>query len=145
MLIKAISDENLEGFARLADLIIPHTNEMPSATEADVATIWIHRALGIRPDLRPDMMRGLQKARNANSLGALKLALADDRAAFVALTMMVANAYYLNPEIRRRIGYDGHNAHPFDADETPEYTSNGMLERVFARGPIFRPTPPAPK
>jgi hypothetical protein len=145
MLIKAIADENLDVFARLADLIIPHGEEMPSATEADVASVWIHRVLGLRADLRPDLMRALQKARNADSLDALKQALAEDRAAFVALTMMVANAYYLNPEVRRRIGYDGHNAHPFDADETAEYAANGMLDRVLARGPIYRSTPSVSK
>ena len=64
-----------------------------------------------------------------------------DPEAFNALGLVVSGGYYMSPVVRERLGYSGQENAPFDGYETPAYETNGMLERVRARGPIYRPTP----
>ena len=56
------------------------------------------------------------------------------------MTAIVA-AYYLHPEVQRRLGYAGQTGVEVVADSYPEYVHEGLLERVYERGPIYRPTP----
>jgi hypothetical protein len=53
----------------------------------------------------------------------------------------VAGAYFLNPEVRRLIGYPGQEARPIEPEDPPDYEQDGLLASVVERGPIFRPTP----
>jgi len=62
-------------------------------------------------------------------------------AAFAAIGTIAAAGYYMSPGVRALIGYPGQEKRAFDPDATPEYVSNGMLQAVADRGPIYRPTP----
>jgi hypothetical protein len=51
----------------------------------------------------------------------------------------VPGAYFLNPDVRRAIGYEGQTGRAIDPH--PDYLDDGLLDAVIARGPIYRPTP----
>ena len=54
---------------------------------------------------------------------------------------MATGGYLMSETVREAMGYPGQEPAPYDPHETPEYMTNGMLERVTLRGPIYRPTP----
>jgi hypothetical protein len=62
-----------------------------------------------------------------------------DPAGYGILTEVVTAAYFMNPEVRRAVGYTGQGATPLDP--RVDYMEDGLLESVIRRGPIYRPTP----
>lgn len=127
-------------FAQIADELIPAAEDMPSASEVHVPTVWAEEVLNLRPDLRDDFFRGLRVFDGARDLkdGVVRLQ-AQDPEAFNAIGVVAAGAYFLNPDIRERIGYPGQESRgSYVAGATPEYVQNGALESVLKRGSIFR-------
>jgi hypothetical protein len=55
--------------------------------------------------------------------------------------LAVVAGYYLRPEVQRLLGYPGQVAQEVSVAALPDYVSEGLLERVYERGPIYRPTP----
>jgi hypothetical protein len=125
--------------AQVADLLIPAGAEMPSASGADPAGMYTARVLSLRPDLAPALERALERSSHADTLAALTEALTDDAEAFATLTFVVAAAYFLNPDVRKKIGYPGQVAQPPVDDWT--FGIADKIERVRARGPMYRPAP----
>jgi hypothetical protein len=120
-----------ERLAALADALIPAESGMPSASQAGAAGEWLDAVLGARPDLEAPLA----------ATAALDPAeVRRDPAAWGALTAAVTAAYYMNPDVRERIGYAGQRAIPFDPDHE-DYLEDGLLDSVKARGPVYRPTP----
>ena len=44
----------------------------------------------------------------------------------------ITGAYYLDPEVRRRLGYEGQVPQPVVASVFPEYVEEGLLDPVLA-------------
>jgi hypothetical protein len=65
-----------------------------------------------------------------------------DPSAHDALVTTIVAGYYLHPEVKRRLGYPGQVGEAVGADSYPDYVDDGLLERVYERGPIYRATPP---
>ena len=61
---------------------------------------------------------------------------ADDPDGFSALAQIASGGYYMNLKIRKRIGYPGQGKRPPFADEAEYDLRDGLLDPVFARGPI---------
>ncbi|HEY6869678.1 MAG TPA: hypothetical protein VI199_07975, partial [Novosphingobium sp.] len=59
---------------------------------------------------------------------------ATDPASHEALHTTIAGIYYLNPEVRKRIGYDGQDALPVTPDRYPAYLADGLLDHLFEDG-----------
>jgi hypothetical protein len=127
--------------AELEIILIPAADAMPSARDVPGADTWLDRALAVRSDLLPGLRRAIATAHGARSVGAIASALSDDPKAMTALTVLVSGAYYMNPEVRTRLGYPGQEARPADPPGTPTFLSDGLLERVLERGARYRPTP----
>ena len=66
---------------------------------------------------------------------------AEDPSAYDALVTAVVAGYYLHPEVKRLLGYPGQVPEAVRVDTYPDYVDEGLLERVYERGPIYRPTP----
>jgi hypothetical protein len=58
--------------------------------------------------------------------------------AFSVLSEVTAGAYFMNPQVRQSLGYDGQNARPIDP--RPDYQD--LLEAVVRRGSIYRSISP---
>ena len=126
-------------FAGLADVLIPASDGMPSASQADVAGPWLDAVLAARPDLANGLRDVLGKARQRSATDVVADFRASDPAAFDVLAEIVPNAYFMNPDVRQAIGYAGQG--PLTIDPRPDYMENGLLESVIRRGPVYRPTP----
>ena len=136
-----LSPEERATFAGLADLLIPRHGRLPAATEAGAHEELLDRVLGHRPDIVDDLKRGLAAAQGAEPSEAANRLSQSDAAAFNAITLAASAAYYMCDEVRALIGYPGQEKAPYDPHETPVYLTNGMIERIVLRGPIYRPTP----
>ena len=125
-------------FARLADFLIPAHGEMPGATAVGAHQARLDEVLSARPDLLDDLKRALAKAGDRAVDVAANELHRDDPEAFNALILAATGAYYMSPEVWRRLGYPGQEKVTYDPHATPEYLTNGMLERVIRRGPVYR-------
>jgi hypothetical protein len=134
-----LSGEDRAAYARLADVLIPAAEGMPSASEVDVHTRWVDQALRLRPDLRPFLMAAIAAAMDGGAPREVVVQLAEQHPeVFAALGQLTAGAYYMDDRVREAMGYPGQEARQL-IDDTGEYLE--MLERVVERGPIHRPTP----
>jgi hypothetical protein len=125
----------------LADVLIPASERMPSATKANVPGKWLDRALRACPDL-PGTLRPLLHTAAGREPGAEARRLAgEDPAGFEALVLAVTGAYYMNPKVRKLIGYAGQKANPPYPDEAEHFLADGILDPVIRRGPIGRLVP----
>jgi hypothetical protein len=127
--------------AALADVLIPAADGMPAASEAGTAGEWLDEVLGVRADLEAPLRAVLERARGVDPAAEVERLERDEPEAFEALSTAVAAAYFLNPEVRRLIGYPGQERRPIEPEDPPDYEQDGLLASVVARGPIFRPTP----
>jgi hypothetical protein len=129
-------------FAAIADYLIPNAEGMPAASEVDVQGPILDRILGLRPDLAEALFRGLNKSAGRKAADAANALNMEDAEALSAIGLAASAAYYMQPEIRKRIGYPGQESRPDpDPDATPPYVANGMLQKVIDRGPIYKRTP----
>lgn len=125
----------------LADLLIPSADGMPSASEAGVTARWLDEVLRVRPDFGPPLAVVIDQARGAEPAEALARLRSSDPARFGVLAEVVAGAYFLNPDVRKAIGYGGQQSVPIVAEDPPDYEQDGLLASVVARGAVYRPTP----
>ncbi|PWA11826.1 hypothetical protein DCC39_09310 [Pueribacillus theae] len=127
----------------IADELIPPFEEMPSASEAEVVTVWAEEVLNLRHDLRQPFFRALRQLKEKESLGSqdsLAYLQENDAEAFNALGLILSGGYLLNPAIRSKLGYPGQVSRVnYDVEDTPDYMCAGLLDPVIKRGPIYRP------
>jgi hypothetical protein len=132
-----LNDEFRSIYANMADELIPRAEGMPSASDANVPTQWIDRALEYRPDLTDGFLRALSYGKNKEARQAIQELNSNDSEAFDCLGVLTSGAYFLNPEVKKLIGYPGQVPSPA-SDDLDSYS--GMLAKVLERGPVFRPT-----
>lgn len=130
-------------FASLADRLLPAWGKMPAASAVQVHRDMLDLVLQVRPDLVDEFARGLAACAEGEASDAINRLFRDDHAAFNAINLIATAAYYMTDEVRARIGYPGQENAPYDPHETPDYLTDGTLERVVRRGPLYRPTPRA--
>jgi hypothetical protein len=125
--------------ADLADVLIPAGDGMPSASAAGVAEEGLNQVLAAVPSLGAGLADVLAKARGREPAEVVARLAQTDPAAHGVLTEVVTAAYFMNPDVRKAIGYTGQGPTPLDS--RVDYMEDGLLESVIKRGPIYRPTP----
>ena len=125
--------------ACLADVFIPADEGFPSASEAGVANEGLDQVLSVRPELAAALKKLVVSARGRHSAEFVAELETKDPGSFGLLTELVAGAYFLNPQVRLKLGYQGQDPRPIDPH--PDYLDEGLLQSVIDRGPIYRPTP----
>jgi hypothetical protein len=116
---------------RLGDLLIPAADGMPGAAGVDIGGRLLDRVLTVRPDLRDGLLAVLDHP--LDDPGALLEALAaDDRAGLRTLRYVVTAAYYLDGDVRSKLGYPGTVATPVRALDFPEFLSEGLLDHLIS-------------
>lgn len=132
-----LTQDQIDTYSALADILIPSAEGMPSATQAQVPSTWINTALGYRPDLVEHFMRALEVCQGKDPQVALVDLNATDTVAFDALGVLTSGAYFLNPDVKVLLGYPGQVPVPAQ-DDTDTYLD--ILENVVDRGAVFRAT-----
>src|SRR5262245_7439133 len=124
--------------AGLADVLIPAGEGFPSASDADVAGEGLNQVLSFRPDLAAGLKQLLVSARGRPPAEVVRDLHKVDPAGFDILAELVPGAYFLNAQVRQRLGYHGQGPRPFDP--RPDYLDGDLLQSVIDRGPIYRST-----
>lgn len=135
---ETLTDDERQRYGRLADVLVPDAEGMPSATQAEVHTRWVDDALRARPDLRPSLREALQLAGDLPAEEAVETLNREHPSIFDALGTVTAGAYFLSPDIKQRIGYPGQVPQPVE-DDVDSYID--LLQNVAERGPIYREAP----
>jgi hypothetical protein len=137
-----ISDELRERLAAIAQGLIPAAEGMPAASEIDISGRQLDLVLRSRPDLIHDLLRAVSQVEEVGDpISWMDRLRKDDPPAHEALAVAIVAGYYMHPEVKSRLGYPGQVSQEVNAGAFPEYVSEGLLERVVERGPIYRPTP----
>jgi hypothetical protein len=140
------NDAQRQAFAAFADVLIPAYGRMPAASTVGVAGDMLDEVLRLRPDIHAAFGRGLDSLGGADPSSAANELMAGDPEAFNALSLAASAGYYMTEAVRECLGYPGQESLVYDAHATPDYMTNGLLERVVRRGPVYRATPmSAPK
>ena len=127
--------------AGLADVLIPAGDGMASASAAGVAEQGLDQVLAAVPSLAANLAGTLAGAEGREPAEVVANLARTDATAYGILTEVVTAAYFINPEVRRAVGYAGQGPSPLDP--RVDYMEDGLLESVIKRGPIYRPTPKA--
>jgi hypothetical protein len=128
--------------AAIADGLIPETDGMPAPSRLGIGGRQLDLVLRSRPDLAGGVGRALAAAEGVtDAIGWVEALRTTDAAAYDALVTAVVAGYYMHPEVMRLLGYPGQAGQPVSVAGYPDYLDEGLLERVYERGPIYRPTP----
>jgi hypothetical protein len=125
--------------AGLADVLIPAGDGMPSASAAAVAAEGLDQVLAAVPSLAASLADVLARAKGREPSEVVAILARADPAAYGVLTEVVTTAYFMNPDVRKAVGYTGQGPSPLDP--RVDYMEDGLLESVIKRGPVYRPTP----
>jgi hypothetical protein len=125
--------------AGLADVLIPVGDGMPSASAAAVAEEGLDQVLTAVPSLGAGLADVLVRGKGSEPTEVVASLARTDAAAYGILTEVVTAAYFMNPDVRKAVGYTGQGPSPLDP--RVDYMEDGLLESVIKRGPIYRPTP----
>jgi choline dehydrogenase-like flavoprotein len=107
----------------IAGEVIPEADAMPAAPDVEDFFDRVDHVLRLRPDRAADLRR---------ALGLSAESLDHDPAALDAVRYVIAAAYYLSPEVRRRLSYEPEPAAPVSVRAFPEYVDEGLLDHLFA-------------
>jgi choline dehydrogenase-like flavoprotein len=118
-------------FAALADQMIPPAAGHPAPSAVGASGPLLDRALACRPDLVEPLRRGLVVGPGLGAEALLDRLDGVDPPAARALRTCVAGSYYMAPEVRSAIGYDGQEAAPVPPFAYPEYLDEGLLDHLI--------------
>lgn len=128
-------------FAGIADVLIPAFENKPAASAVGIHTELLDAVLKFRPDLIDAVKRTIAFCTGRDPSEAINALFAQHRSDFDAFTLAATGGYYMSDTVRAAIGYPGQESPSYDPHETPDYLTDGTLERVFRRGAMYRPTP----
>lgn len=94
----------------LADVLFPHAEGMPAASEIDLANAPLDKALRARPDLLAPLLTILDDTRDQPPGKVIPFLASEQPSAFDDLMQVVAGAYYMNRQVRDLLHYDGQRA-----------------------------------
>jgi hypothetical protein len=131
------NDADRARLTAVADAILPATSSLPAPSSVGIATAQLDRVLRAAPELTGPLLDALDRLAGDPDAG-LRALRQVAPAAFSTIMLVVTSGYYMAPDVRRAIGYGGQEALRVDAFELPAYLEDGSLERVIARGALYR-------
>jgi hypothetical protein len=139
---RPLTEAELTTLRAIADVLIPQSGTEPAATSEPDLNDWLMRAVDARADafdVITSILRRLDGARPEAIDTALRDLHARSQREFQALTAVVVGGWLLVPAVRERIGYPGQRRDPARLEEAVDQISDGILDPVIARGPIYTP------
>lgn len=118
----------------VADLLIPATEEMPSATDAGVPENLIDIVLGYREDLVAAFLDALTTCSGKDPATALDELCGNSPEKFEALTLLISAAYFQSAKVKAALNY---NPAPRAVNDDVD-TYIDMLADVVDRGFTIR-------
>jgi len=139
---RPLTDAETRALRAIADVLIPASGDNPAATAEPDFDTCLRRAVDARADAFDDITAVLARLDGAAADvidQALRALHAEQPVTFQALSAVVAGAWLLTPTVRARIGYPGQRRDPARFDEAADQLSDGILDPVIARGPVYTP------
>lgn len=130
-------EQRLAVLAAVADHLIPEAYGMPSAGLVVDGT-RLRFVLGARPDLVEPLRMALRPELGDDPAARLSVLERDEGEHHAALLLAVVGGYYTDRDVRDRLGYPGQQAKQLYSWKYPEYMEEGLIDKVLARGPIWR-------
>ncbi len=125
-------------FAALRDVLIPASEGMPSASEADPRGEWANRVLAARPDLKEELERTVERMSPAGIEAQIERLRQEEAQRFATLALVVTASYLINPRIHELLGYPGQISRPPTPDQADAYLDGGsLLEPVMKWQPRY--------
>ena len=129
-----LDDDQRNVLAAVADLLIPSSAEMPSATDAGITENLIDLVMGFRPDLISAFLDALIECSGKDPSTALDDMAVKSPENFEALTLLTSAAYFQSQKVKAALNY---NPAPRTAiDDVDTYID--MLADVVERGFTIR-------
>lgn len=126
----------------IADVLIPAAGGNPHATAEPDFDRWLLRAIDARADAFGDITAILARLDGAEPEAIdkeLRTLHVKQPSQFQALSAVIAGAWLMVPAVRARIGYPGQRRDPARLEEAADQITDGILDAVIARGPIYTP------
>jgi hypothetical protein len=131
---RQLTDAELGTLRAVADVLIPAAGDNPAATSEPDFDQWLARAADARADAFDGItavLAQLDRTAPATIDHTLRALHADQPRQFQALSAVVAGAWLL--------GYPGQRRDPARLEEAADQISDGILDPVLARGPLYTP------
>lgn len=119
----------------LAETMIPRTAEMPGAHDIALSDAPLDRVLKHRPDLAPMLDALPELAPHETAAAYLAKLEAQQASRYQALLQAVLGAYYMHPEVKRRLGYAGQQALTLPRGG---FGGEDLIEAVLEQPPRYR-------
>ena len=139
---RPLTDAEVSTLRAIADVLIPASGDNPAATAEPDLDPCLRRAVDARADAFDAITAVLAQLDGAAPEvidRALRKLHAGHPVPFQALSAVVAGAWLLTPTVRARIGYPGQRRDPARLEEAVDQISDGILDPVIARGPVYTP------
>lgn len=122
----------------LADLLVPAAEAMPAASAVGMPGKLLEQVLHARPDWRLPLRAALREAEGEDPAAFIAEFSARDPEAMRILGLVIAGGYYLSPEVRLLLSFPGQQRQSYDPDAALDAECEEMLQRVIARGRLWR-------
>nr|WP_296773485.1 hypothetical protein [Rhodococcus sp. (in: high G+C Gram-positive bacteria)] len=139
--LDVLTDEIRGRIGALADVIVPASGNMKSATEAGVHTRYIDRALIARPDMIAPLLNVLAVTADLAGEDLERTLETIDDSILEPIVEFIIASYFMWPMARRAVNYAGQVATPILEGETEYYLEDNILGPVKDRGEIWRRVP----
>jgi len=130
-----MTPEQRRTLARLADVLIPASGGMPSASSVDVAGRQLDLVLHSRPDLAASLPPILDHVGGRESLEAVAILERERPDDLVLLLQAVAGGYYMHDEVRQLLGYAGQEALTLSRGG---FGGEDLIDPMLKRRPTYR-------
>ena len=118
--------------ARVADVLIPAGDGMPSASEAGIAAQLVDAVHEVRPDLYEELILALDvTVATADPAAAVESLQSTNSSAYRALVTTVAGGYYLSPDVRKGLDWHSERGRDLGSAAYPQYVSEGLLDHLL--------------
>lgn len=134
----------------VADVLIPASGPNPAASVAPNYTDWLDLAIAARSEDFETLIAVVRSFEGlvgdaANIDIALRRLSTEFPDRFYLITAVLSAAYYMIPQIREIIRIPPLTPYPIGQNEAAEDLSDGILDSVRERGPIYTPTEDSPR
>ncbi|OBJ95442.1 hypothetical protein A5638_20255 [Mycolicibacterium fortuitum] len=133
--VSAVTRQCRQWLSDVGNLLIPASETMPCASDADVSAGQLDVVLKARPDLAGDLQLAWSRTVGLPPAAVLDHLRTTDPGLYQSVCLIVAGGYYTNREVIKRLGYTGQQPRTAqiggDIDED-------LLIRVVERGPRYR-------
>jgi hypothetical protein len=133
-----VTPARLDLLVQVADTLLPGTDVDPRPSSLPDFRDHLDTALRARGESVRELVAALDRLDvDADLMPQLRAMHGSDREAFDLVSSVVAGAYLLSPTVRGAIDYPGQGSHPAPLELAVDQLSDGILDPVVDRGPIY--------